>query len=60
MLKTDLDRAVCRKYSQRDAHGLVHCNDCPLNRTYNEPYGEIKCKATHHWDAEKKRWMPDE
>lgn len=55
MLKTEREKRTCSKYSERDADGFVHCNDCPLIvDRYN-----ILCKAVAHYDRHKREWVID-
>jgi len=56
MRLTEEEKAICKKYSARDADGKVHCHECPL-RIHPEwgyqSYGW--CKSTciaiewHEW-----------
>lgn len=31
MKLTDVEERICKKFSERDEDGFVHCDECPLN-----------------------------
>lgn len=57
MLLTEHDRKTCQKYGAHDAHGRVHCYECPLR--VNVDYSDVACKAVSHYDDEKRQWVSD-
>ena len=54
MLKTEKEKAICRKYGAQDETGHVHCTDCPL------VVDALMCKATCHYDKRLREWVQDE
>jgi hypothetical protein len=54
MLKTEREKAICRKYGAQDETGHVHCMDCPL------VVDALMCKATCHYDKCLREWVQDE
>lgn len=58
MLKTEREKAICRKYGVKDEAGNIHCAECPLVRP--SPYSDCSCKATSHYDRHLREWVPDE
>lgn len=54
---TEKQKKICEKYSARDEHGFVHCNECPL---VLPDYDAPACKAIMHYDRRTKEWEYDE
>lgn len=53
MKLTEEQEIVCRVFSRRDKHGLVHCMDCPmkLSRRFTVCLKNISKKdARENWD----------
>lgn len=54
MLTNEREKRICEKYSKRDSDGYVHCNDCPLRKSF------LRCKSNSHYDRKTKMWELDE
>ena len=61
MLTSESEKRICDKYSAKDANGMVHCRECPLN---NDHYGvdmpPMTCKAIMHYNRKTQRWEWDD
>ena len=57
MLTNEREKKICEKYSKRDANGLVHCLECPLNKS--EYRYDYRCKAICHYDKHLRKWVYD-
>lgn len=55
-LTNDREKKICAKYSARDDNGKVHCNICPLIKSWRE----TMCKANSHYDRHNKEWVLDD
>lgn len=56
MLTNEREKRICKKYSEWDDGGFVHCFECPLRK------GDVigMCKATAHYNRHTKEWEYDE
>ena len=58
MLTNDREKRICKKYSEWEDGGFVHCSECPLRK--GEGRYEFVCKAVAHYNRHTKEWEYDE
>lgn len=56
MLTTDMQKAICKKYSATDKTGQTNCRKCPLVISQSA----LMCFANSHYDTQEDTWVPDE
>lgn len=56
MLTNKRERRICKKYSNPDVQGRVHCSECPLVKDIYQTL----CKANAHYDRHEREWVVDE
>ncbi len=56
MLTSDRERAICAKYSERQADGKVRCNECPLVKDALN----FLCKANSTYNRSTREWELDD
>lgn len=52
---TERERQICKKYSERDRSGKVHCKECPLVVDSES----FMCKANSTYNRKTKEWELD-
>ncbi len=55
-LTNDYEKKICAMYSERDAEGFVHCEECPLVVDKDA----FLCKAFMHYDNRSREWVVDD
>jgi len=58
-LTTEREKAICKKYSEYDENGRVHCKECPLIKGNPNCY-DFRCKANSHYDRKENEWVFDD
>lgn len=53
---TPEEKEICKKYSEPDTNGRVHCSECPLH--FGDPKKwDFRCKANSEYDSEENDYV---